>query len=354
MLIEGTSKTPLWTTSPFSLSKQYANTSRRKESFALICHSKAYSASNRLIQPRPGEIHSKMTWRGAKIFVACCAFRTINVLLIQSQFDPDEYWQQLEPAYCRVFRPESGQECPGLTWEWTRRPESIEFETMTELLDVGLKGPLRSHASIIPTLIFYYAIKYFRIDSSWMVARGPVFLNAILVAAPTDWCVWYLSRWMATKGGDDSSSSYSIQKWCVYATLSSWFMGYTMVRTYSNSLETVLFALSLSLVGPELLSDTIPSRSDYKIPRSCLAFFFGGLSCCIRFTSLAAFVPMGIMLSQLRSIWSLGSSLNYLICICAAYGMAGVAISLALDYSFYEFLAVPFLGNIQFNVLEGT
>ena len=38
-----------------------------------------------------------------KLFLFFTAFRLANVLLIQSQFDPDEYWQNLEPSYCYVF-----------------------------------------------------------------------------------------------------------------------------------------------------------------------------------------------------------------------------------------------------------
>lgn len=284
--------------------------------------------------------------------MAFAVFRMVNVLLIQSQFDPDEYWQQLEPAYCRVFASDSGEHCPGLTWEWKRRPKSTEFGTLEEFIALGLQGPVRSHASILPTLLFYHIIKYFGWDSPWVVARGPVFLNAILVAASTDWCVWYLSGFMSPSK-DDSFTSQSLRKWCVYATLSSWFMGYALVRTYSNSLETVLLALSMSLVAPELLADSSKVLSHTRIPRSCLAFFLGGLSCSIRFTSLAAFVPMGIILSVSGSK-SLISTMNYLIGVCALFGLSGLAVTVALDRYMYGFPAVPFLGSIQFNVLEGA
>lgn len=184
------------------------------------------------------------------MFLFFCVFRIVNVFLIQSKFDPDEYWQQLEPAYCEVFM-KAGNPCPGLTWEWKRRPPSTEINSLSDFLEVGMKGPLRSYASILPTLIFYHAIKYFGLDSPWAVARGPVFLNAILVAAPTDWSVWYLSRWMMpqTQSRDGSLSTFQ-SLWCTYCVLSSWFCAYALVRTYSNSLETLLLMISLCLVGP--------------------------------------------------------------------------------------------------------
>lgn len=187
-----------------------------------------------------------MTKTNVKVFLLFCVFRVLNVFVIQSQFDPDEYWQQLEPAYCRVFT-SSGQSCPGLTWEWKRRSSSLEAKTLSDWMDIGMNGPVRSYASILPTLLFYHAIKILGLDTSWAVSRGPVFLNAILVAAPTDWSIWYLSRWMQAKSTVGDSSTIG---WGSYCSLSSWFMAYALVRTYSNSLETVLLMVALCLVGP--------------------------------------------------------------------------------------------------------
>jgi phosphatidylinositol glycan class B len=191
---------------------------------------------------------SSTSTTSVKMFLIFCAFRVVNVFFIQSQFDPDEYWQQLEPAYCRVFVG-AGKPCPGLTWEWKRRPPSIDINLPSDFAEVGMKGPLRSYASILPTLLFYYAIKFFGLDSPWAVARGPVFLNAILVAAPTDWSVWNLSQWMSPQSTNKDHIA-SVARWCVFCALSSWFCAYALVRTYSNSLETLLLMISLCLVAP--------------------------------------------------------------------------------------------------------
>jgi len=298
-----------------------------------------------------------MTWNKALIFIGFLVFyRIFNVFLIQSQFDPDEYWQQLEPAYCHVFASGPVEECPGLTWEWKRRPSRTEYTTLGEFIELGLQGPVRSYASILPTLVFYYCIKMFGLDSSWMVSRGPVFLNAILVAASTDWCIWYLSGFIVQSQKKVSIDLQSrIRKWCIYGSLSSWFMGYALVRTYSNSLETVLLSLSLCFVAPELLGNdsTLPSVRRTEIQRASLAFFLGGISCSIRFTSLTAFIPMGIILAFSRSR-SILSRMGYLFGVCAFWGMIGLLVTLILDRHMYGFTAVPFLGNFQFNVVEGT
>lgn len=187
---------------------------------------------------------------GVVTYLLLVAFRVFNVFLIQSQFDPDEYWQQLEPAYCVVFG-DSRNECAGLTWEWKRTPPSTEVNSLADLIHVGMEGPVRSYMSIVPTLLFYSTIKFLKVDLPWMVSRGPVFLNAILVAAPTDWAVWYLSRWLEFPSERrERELGVSTEWWGLYCSLTSWFAAYALSRTYSNSLETVLLALSLCLVSP--------------------------------------------------------------------------------------------------------
>ena len=206
------------------------------------------------------------------VSIGCVIFRIVNVLFIQTQFDPDEFWQNLEPSYCYVFG-EGNSSCPGLTWEWKRQPtvtiESIsDASSFIDVLNYGTEGPVRSFTSVVLTMVYYKIIQNYGLDSSWMVSRGPVFLNAILVAAPTDVAVWYMSQWMSQV--PSSSSSSTQQKtilagnmkfnYAVYCSLSSWFNAYALIRTYSNSLETVLTALSVALVSPvrhELSSCTV-------------------------------------------------------------------------------------------------
>lgn len=210
-----------------------------------------------IIDPFPS-ITRKYTMKDSvRWYLWFVAFRVINVYFIQSQFDPDEYWQNLEPSYCHVFG-DTVDSCPGWTWEWKRRPAQTEIHSFSDLLLSGLDGPVRSYASILPTLIFYSIIKQFGLDTSWMVSRGPVILNAVLVAATTDWSIWYMSRWITPLSSSkqqqqqqhDRNDQRSLAFWCTYCSLTSWFNAYALVRTYSNSLETVLLSLSVALCSP--------------------------------------------------------------------------------------------------------
>ena len=54
-----------------------------------------------------------------KIYAIVSCYRLLNAFILQTQFDPDEYWQTLEPAYCLAFLSASTNNC-AYTWEWTR------------------------------------------------------------------------------------------------------------------------------------------------------------------------------------------------------------------------------------------
>ncbi|VEU38444.1 unnamed protein product [Pseudo-nitzschia multistriata] len=310
-----------------------------------------------------------------KHFLFFAAFRILNVFLIQSQFDPDEFWQNLEPSYCRVFGEDlafdNNSRCPGLTWEWKRRRQERYYDELpgswsdrlADAFTFGLEGPVRSFSSILPTLVFYAVIKRYKWDSSWMVSRGPLIVNAIFVAAVTDWCVWYSSRWMKsmTTGNEHNSKARredrknrNIVFWCIYCSLTSWFNGYTLVRTYSNSLETSLLAVSFALISPVFLS-AVETASDSKasMARAWVAFFIGGICVSIRFTCLTAYIPMGIILARQTSK-TISAMVAYLFRVCALAGLLGFASTVVLDRVMYGVWAIPVLGNFHFNVIQGN
>jgi phosphatidylinositol glycan class B len=259
-----------------------------------------------------------MTESKALVLFSLCVFRLINALLIQTQFDPDEYWQTLEPAYCHAF----GSSC-AQTWEWTRQAPSA-----ASVLEQSLHGPVRSHLAILPTYLYYEFVKILHVDTPFMISKGPVLLHAVLVAAPTDYFVWYL-------GGKLSSA-----RWSLFCSLTSWFQAFTLVRTYSNSIETVLLMAGIALV-------TSQNKSNHT-----LAFVIGGMSVAIRFTSLAAWIPLGVLFGFYQSK-SFKSRLVHLIFPCAFYGLLGLGLSILVDRYFYGFWTVPLLGNLYFNVVEG-
>lgn len=181
------------------------------------------------------------------LYVSLCIFRILNALLIQTQFDPDEYWQTLEPAYCEAFGPE--RPC-AYTWEWKRRAPADSERWMQPF-----EGPIRSYLSVLPTYLLYVAVRRLKWDElwAWIVPKGPVLLNAVIVAAPTDLATWYIGQWA---GASSSTDPKDVKKrrvlayCCLLCSVTSWFNGYALIRTYSNSVETMLLSVAVALVSP--------------------------------------------------------------------------------------------------------
>mmetsp|Transcript_10194 Transcript_10194/g.15370 ORF Transcript_10194/g.15370 Transcript_10194/m.15370 type:complete len:685 (-) Transcript_10194:232-2286(-) len=310
------------------------------------------------------------------VFAAIVLYRICNALLLRTQFDPDEYWQTLEPAYCRAFSSSAEHEhehehemgnC-ALTWEWTRRISPQEDDPITNIkwIDDAFYGPVRSYLPILPTYILYKLLRVCHWDTTWMVAKAPLLLNAIIVAAPTDMSVYCITRWMYSNSRNDNdhakrqSSSYfeRIETWALLASITNWFNGYALVRTYSNSLETMLLTVGITILCPELfgaisIQDTSTKNNSNSIrPMAKLAFALGGMSVVVRFTALAAWVPLGLLICCRRQ--NVRSKVYYLVNLCAIPGAIGVFIGCLVDRIFFGFWAIPFLASIHFNVLLGN
>jgi Alg9-like mannosyltransferase family len=279
-------------------------------------------------------------------------------LWIHSYFDPDEFWQTLEPCYCAVFAFSNPYSCQGITWEWTVRDvvvtpslllssSSSSSQIESSFLTIARQwiqqsylaiGPIRSHLGLLPTVLFYWLLRYFQWDTTFLVSRGPLFLHITLITVPIDIATYYLVTILYPKSIENttklrlpsessSSSSDSITttttttrpaygSWYLFITISSWFVAYSFTRTFANAYETLLFVLALVLVSPELFevlpeNDVVDVTNDsrtsinngtimtdkYRRTRTGLAFVLGGCSIAIRITAVASFVPLGILLA---------------------------------------------------------
>ena len=368
-----------------------------------------------------------------KLFIVISIYRLANAWMIRTQFDPDEYWQTLEPAYCLAFsnetttaplslHPQQKYGC-ALTWEWTRRKKALSpVETQDTYsfqkiilsaqtaFEQALHGPVRSYVSILPTYWYYvgcrsifqwaaknddsdsilntdiagnrrqsyttkmisYTKEFVRQQSTYLISKGPVFLHALIVVVPTDLSVWIISsrleRLTIHHKRHDITSSKPItntarlhwwQSWAscaLFLAITSWFNGYALIRTYANSMEAMLLMVGIALLGPELFDDVSVARDDKPLYRhriqARIAFVLGGLSACVRFTSLAAWIPIGVII-VLRKNTTAEQKLGTLFGLCAVNGLLGVVLGCCVDRWVYGFWAVPFLGNFHFNAILG-
>lgn len=299
-----------------------------------------------------------------KLYFILAIFRLLNAWLVRTQFDPDEYWQTLEPAYCAVLS-RSSEEC-ALTWEWTRQPSELdlhelhaEMEHSLSVLDRvslilrhAMHGPIRSYVAVLPTIVFYRFIRFIQSLSflslseknvTFLVRKGPVLLHAILFVAPTDLSVYYITKIVY---GCEYKARYAL-----LASITSWFNGYALIRTYANSVECALCTLSFALLCDIIFKNTQTERKrKTQIIKLILAMFLGGLSVAIRFSSVAFWIPVGLLFCYLSESMFLSFALS----LVAA--LLGLLASLIIDKSMYPStlnFVFPSLGSFHFNVILG-
>ncbi|PNY24567.1 GPI mannosyltransferase 3 [Tolypocladium capitatum] len=166
--------------------------------------------------------------------------RLINACCIATFFQPDEFFQSLEPAWRLAFGPRSGA---WLTWEWHHQ--------------------LRS--SLHPVL---FSAAYTVADKlSGLLPAGNVLRTAVVMAAPNvvqagiaslgDWYTWQLA---ANVYGSDGNASF----FALFLSISSPWQWYVSTRTFSNSLETTLTVMALYYWPWQLLSTATSTKENPK------------------------------------------------------------------------------------------
>ncbi|KAI9884583.1 MAG: ornithine aminotransferase [Watsoniomyces obsoletus] len=213
------------------------------------------------------------------IFMLLAAFRIINALMLRTFFQPDEYFQSLEPAWNLAFGPDSGA---WITWEWKQRLRSsmhpILFCAVYQIASMMAKALHLSPASRANLLI-----------------AAPKVLQAH-VAAAGDYFTWRLA--CQIYGRD-----HLIPKIALALTVCSPWQWFCSTRTLSNGLEMTLTVIALcdwpwSGAG---LFDTAPAKkgeaslneSKAKLFRSLVV---AAMACVLRPTNVLIWIPLALML----------------------------------------------------------
>ncbi|KAF2239394.1 glycosyltransferase family 22 protein [Viridothelium virens] len=182
------------------------------------------SAPPRTAHAYPSYVHPEVLDAQANdVFWILVALRIANALTIGTFFQPDEYYQSLEPAWATVFGRESGA---WITWEW----------------------PVQLRSSLHPLL---FAIVYYLSSVlSFVIDLSPPLRAELLVAAPkvvqgvlaalTDFYTWKLNEKLYSRGSSVAWAALSL------TVLSPW-QWFFSTRTFSNNLETTLTIVAMYL-----------------------------------------------------------------------------------------------------------
>ncbi|KAL8037257.1 hypothetical protein ABFX02_11G028400 [Erythranthe guttata] len=238
-----------------------------------------------------------------KIFLLCLVTRIINSLFVQTYFNPDEHWQSLEVAHRIAFG------YGHLTWEW--------------------KKGIRSYLHPVLFAALYKVLSFLHLDTPWFMIRAPRLLQSVS-AAIGDHYLYELSRVLFGN---------NVASWALFAQLTNWFVFFSITRTLSNSLETVLTVVSL-YYWPCLRASpaAVPPRSRK------LALAVAALACAVRPTSAITWIYIGFL-----ELFITRDKLKFVLLEVVPIGGLVLGVTFLLDRQFYGSWVIVPLNFLKFN-----
>ncbi|PBP19118.1 Alg9-like mannosyltransferase [Diplocarpon rosae] len=300
------------------------------------------------LSPEGNGLHPLVTEQAAKdIWLMLLTFRCINALLVRTFFQPDEYFQSLEPAWQMAFGPQSGA---WITWEWQHQ--------------------LRS--SLHPA---FFAGVYFAADKA-MVFLGffPQFRAMLLVVLPNlvqayfaavgDYYTWQLAEKIYGTGS-------KVSKAALWMTVFSPWQWFCSTRTFSNCLETTMTVTALNfwpwkLSASTVLGEgsTVSRQAQLKTQTEVLdtseplkhlriSLLLAGAACILRPTN--ALIWFSIFMPTLGSLLNKRAPLSDYLTLfreTIVCGSAILLISFVSDYLYYGEWTFPPYQFLHFNISQ--
>ncbi|OHW91252.1 GPI mannosyltransferase 3 [Colletotrichum incanum] len=177
------------------------------------------------------------------VFRSLLVIRLLNAWWVLTFFQPDEYFQALEPAWRMAFGEGAGA---WITWEWRHQLRSS--------LHPALFAGVYTLADLVARPLPF--------ARPWLLLAAPKATQAVFAAAG-DWYTWQLA--VKIYGADSSVSWFAL-----FMSMFSPFQWYCSTRTFSNSLETTLTIMALNYWPWELLGDIKPEKENPKPAKSIL------------------------------------------------------------------------------------
>ncbi|PNS14014.1 hypothetical protein CAC42_6527 [Sphaceloma murrayae] len=271
---------------------------------------------------------------GWKVFLFFLSLRILNASTTRTFFQPDEYFQSLEPALKIALPHGSGA---WITWEWR---ESLR-SSLHPYIFAGWYQILALVALVL------------RLDShnaAELHVVGPKILQA-LFAALTDLYTWRLV--IKHQGARHDSTNATSTSTIFMLALSPW-QWFCSTRTLMNSLECTLTVAALYCWPWEMFSGI---GSTVKIPyrgRLLIALLLAAVATILRVPNVILWMVIGGCCVAYRLwLWQRAiSAVSQVLCIALLTGTCVLTASVAADFQFYGRAVFPPYRFLQFNVVE--
>ncbi|KAF2848912.1 glycosyltransferase family 22 protein [Plenodomus tracheiphilus IPT5] len=265
------------------------------------------------------------------------AFRLVSALTQRTFFQPDEFFQSLEPAWQLAFGTSSHA---WITWEWRTQLRSslhpalfaAAYRVAADLADLcGLSLPAKAE----------------------VLLAAPKVTQAVL-AALLDCYTWKLAEKVYGRGSRVALTTLAL-------SICSPWQWFCSTRTLSNCAETTITAIAVyhwpwhwrrlardSSPGPKGKSQ-IASQTDLgSVSELRLSLLLAGLACVLRPTNSLIWLSVSI-----PTLWQASNRLRHVlvreILFC---GSAVIACSVASDRLYYGFWTLPPLRFLYFNIAQ--
>ncbi|KAL4893864.1 Alg9-like mannosyltransferase family-domain-containing protein [Aspergillus ambiguus] len=249
------------------------------------------------------------------------ALRLLNALSLHTFFQPDEFFQSLEPAYQLAFGDNQGA---WITWEWRHHLRS----SLHPLLFSGVYAV----ADLLARLL--HLSSAVRAD---LLVAAPKTTQA-LIAAIADFYTWKLARRVYGRNSHEATAVLAL------TVLSPW-QWFCSTRTLSNCLETSITVVALYL-WPWDWSDAQTDRRLIVQLRQCLAL--AALACIFRPTNTLIWMTLASV-AWMQNGWSERKTLCREVFLC---GSSVLAISTLADRLYYGVWTFPPLKFLYFNIAQ--
>ncbi|CAF9916655.1 MAG: hypothetical protein GOMPHAMPRED_001069 [Gomphillus americanus] len=301
------------------------------------------------------------------ILVFLVAFRILNALCIKTFFQPDEYFQSLEPAWRIAFGPDSGA---WITWEW-------EHHLRSTIIPYIFAGGYR----VADFIANYLGAGPFKRAEILIVT--PKIIQAH-IAACGDYFTWRLAERVYGKR--------SLEAWiCLALTVCSPWQWFCSTRTLSNCLETTMTVIamnywpwewSLRSVDETTMADSVRLEQDpeHTLPerplrlRRCLVL--AAFACILRPTNILIWIlvtyfalfrvikhermvasrlikiPLMISVSIPRLVNATRRERWILLWDATLYGAGVLLLSVLCDWTFYHKLTFTPFNFLYFNIAK--
>ncbi|KAL4804404.1 Alg9-like mannosyltransferase family-domain-containing protein [Aspergillus unguis] len=256
----------------------------------------------------------------SNILIFLIAFRILNSLTVRTFFQPDEFFQSLEPAWKIAFGEEQG---PWITWEWKHQLRSslhpLIFAAVYSAADVVARTLGLSPASRADLLI-----------------EAPGITQAV-IAAVGDYYTWKLARYIYGERSNEAWATLAL-------TVVSPWQWFCSTRTLSNCLETTITIVALYLWPWNWV--TVNQRVSLSRLRQCL--LLAAFACIFRPTNVIIWIILASVALN-KSNWTerLVLAREALLCGSSVLGLSAV-----VDRYFYGFWTFPPFRFLYFNVAQ--